>query len=76
MRIIAATSTSITGRARTHTPITYAHATIAPGATLSVPWPADYNALVYVLSGSTAASAPQRRPVRTGQLALFGAGDR
>ena len=75
VRIIAGDIGEHHGPGRTHTPITYAHATIAPGAQLSVPWPADYNALVYVLSGNGSVGA-ERRPVRTGQLALFGAGDR
>src|SRR6266568_3691894 len=47
----------------------------APGAQLSVPWQADFNALVYVLSGNGSAGA-ERRPIHTGQLALFGPGDR
>ena len=50
------------------------HATVAPGAQLTVPWSPDYNALAYVLAGKgTVGSAG--RPVRTGQLAVFGAGD-
>ena len=75
VRIIAGDIGEHHGPGRTHTPITYAHATIAPGAQLSVPWPADYNALVYVLSGNGSVGSERRR-VRTGQLALFGAGDR
>ena len=58
----------------THTPITVLHATLHPGARLELPWPHDYNALVYVLGGAGTVGA-QRRPVRTGQLAVFGAGD-
>ena len=45
-------------RARRTRPITMAHATIQPGAQLSLPWQPDYNALVYVLSGNGHASAP------------------
>jgi redox-sensitive bicupin YhaK (pirin superfamily) len=52
-----------------------AHATIQPGAQLSLPWQPDYNALVYVLSGRGAVG-PLRHPVHEGQLAVFGAGDR
>jgi len=40
-----------------------------------VPWQADFNALVYVLSGNGSVGA-ERRPIHTGQLALFGPGDR
>ena len=75
VRIIAGDIGEHHGPGRTHTPITYAHATIAPGAQLSVPWQADFNALVYVLSGNGSAGA-ERRPIHTGQLALFGPGDR
>ena len=35
----------------TYTPITLAHATVSPGASLTLPWRPDFNALVYVLSG-------------------------
>ena len=75
VRIIAGSIDGHPGPGSTHTPITLAHATVAPGATLSLPWQPDYNALVYVLSGSGTVG-PQGRPIRTGQLALLGAGDR
>ena len=57
----------------THTPITYVHATVAPGARLVVPWAPDYNALAYVLAGRGTVGS-EARPVRTGQLAVFGDG--
>ncbi|SOD73342.1 hypothetical protein SAMN05892883_2634 [Jatrophihabitans sp. GAS493] len=75
VRIIAGDIGGNTGPGSTHTPVTLAHATIAPGAALSLPWRADYNALVYVLSGNATVGA-ERRPIHTGQLAVFGAGDR
>jgi len=40
-----------------------------------VPWRPDFNALVYVLSGKCTVG-PSDRPIRTGQLAVFGPGDR
>jgi hypothetical protein len=41
---------------------------------MTVPWAPEHNALAYVLAGrGTAGSAGQA--VRTGQLAVFGAGD-
>jgi redox-sensitive bicupin YhaK (pirin superfamily) len=52
-----------------------AHATVQPGAQLSLPWQPDYNALVYVLSGNGTVGAPAR-PIQGGQLAVLGAGDR
>jgi redox-sensitive bicupin YhaK (pirin superfamily) len=50
------------------------HATVAPGATLDLPWRPDFNALVYVLSGAGSVGI-DGHPVRTGQLAVFGPGD-
>ena len=74
LRVIAGDVAGHDGPGVTHTPITYVHATVAPGARLTVPWSPDFNALAYVLAGKgTVGSAG--RPVRTGQLAVFGAGD-
>jgi len=50
------------------------HATVSAGAQVRLPWPADFNALAYVLSGQGSVG-PDRRPVRMGQLAVFGPGD-
>jgi redox-sensitive bicupin YhaK (pirin superfamily) len=50
------------------------HATVSPGATLDLPWRPDFNALVYVLSG-TGSVGIDEHPVRTGQLAVLGPGD-
>jgi quercetin 2,3-dioxygenase len=73
LRLIAGTLNGYEGPGVTHTPITYVHATVAPGARLVVPWEPDYNALAYVLAGrGTVGTAGQ--PVRTGQLAVFGPG--
>jgi redox-sensitive bicupin YhaK (pirin superfamily) len=58
----------------THTPIVYAHATVSPGARLSVPWNPGYNALAYVLSGR-AFVGESERPVDAHDLVVFGAGD-
>ena len=58
----------------THTPISLVHATIQPGAQLRLPWRPDFNALAYVLAGAGTVG-PEQRPVRTGQLAVFGPGD-
>jgi len=75
VRIVAGSVGGYTGPGSTHTPITMAHATIQPGAQLSLPWPAAYNAPGYVLSGKGTVGS-ERRPIRGGQLAVFGAGDR
>ena len=75
VRIIAGDIAGQRGPGSTHTPIALAHATIVPGAQLSLPWPVDFNALIYVLAGDGYVGT-ERRPIRSGQLALLGAGDR
>jgi len=74
VRIIAGELAGHRGPGATHTPITYLHATIAPGSRLQLPWPRDFNALVYVLAGRGYAGVEQR-PLDEGQLAEFGEGD-
>jgi redox-sensitive bicupin YhaK (pirin superfamily) len=74
VRVISGDVAGHAGPGRTHTPISVVHGTIAPGATLHLPWPADFNALVYVLAGSGGVGT-QHQPVQKGQLAVFGAGD-
>jgi redox-sensitive bicupin YhaK (pirin superfamily) len=74
IRVIAGDLGGHPGPGITHTPITLLHATLQPGAQLRLPWRRDFNALVYVLAGSGTVG-PDHRPVRTGQLVSFGAGD-
>ncbi len=74
LRIIAGELAGHRGPGDTYTPMTMVHATMAPGATLNVPWRSDYNALAYVLAGAGTVGR-DRHPVRTGQFAVFGAGD-
>ncbi len=74
LRIIAGEAAGHKGPGITYTPITLIHATLAPGAQLRLPWNPDFNALVYVLAGSGSVGT-QRRPVRLGQLAVYGPGD-
>src|ERR687898_2662094 len=74
VRVIAGELGGHAGPGITYTPITLAHATVSPGATLTVPWRPDFNALVYGLSGD-GTLGPERRPVRSGQLAVLGPGD-
>jgi quercetin 2,3-dioxygenase len=74
VRVIAGDVAGHPGPGVTHTPITLLHATLEPGAQLRLPWRADFNALGYVMAGSGTVGADQR-PVRTGQLAVFGTGD-
>jgi redox-sensitive bicupin YhaK (pirin superfamily) len=74
VRVIAGELAGHKGPGDTFTPITYLHATVAPGAQLSFPWPRDFNALVYVLSGRGEVGV-EGRPLDEGQLAVFGSGD-
>ncbi len=74
VRVIAGAVGGHEGPGITYTPISLVHATLRPGARLVLPWPSDFNALVYVLAGSGAVGA-EGRPVHTGQLAVHGAGD-
>jgi redox-sensitive bicupin YhaK (pirin superfamily) len=74
VRVIAGDVDGHEGPGITHTPITLLHATLQPGAQLRLPWRADFNALGYVMAGSGTVGT-ERRPVRTGQLAVFGSGD-
>jgi redox-sensitive bicupin YhaK (pirin superfamily) len=62
------------GPGSTYTPMAMVHATLAPGAALELPWRPDFNALVYVLSGSGSVGI-DGAPVHTGQLAVLGPGD-
>ena len=73
VRLIAGDIAGWAGPGSTFTPITLVHATVAPGAQLTLPWREDFNALAYVLAGHGSVGA-QRRPVQTGQLAVFGSG--
>ncbi len=74
VRVIAGEVDGHPGPGSTHTPITLIHATVHPGASLTMPWRADYNALVYNLGGE-AGIGPDRRPFHDGQLAVLGNGD-
>jgi redox-sensitive bicupin YhaK (pirin superfamily) len=74
IRVIAGEVDGHPGPGMTYTPISVVHATVQPGAEVDMPWRADFNALVYVLSGNGFVG-DQRRPIRTGQLAVLGAGD-
>jgi len=74
VRLIAGDIDGHRGPGSTYTPISIVHATVAPGAQVDIPWRADFNALVYVLSGAGTVGAG-RRPVGSGQLAVLGAGD-
>lgn len=75
LRVIAGDVDGRVGPGATRTPITLAHATIEPGAALNLGWRRDFNALVYVLGGSGTVGG-LGHPIRQGQLAVLGPGDR
>ena len=74
VRLIAGELAGVHGPGDTRTPITYAHATLAPGARLRTAWRNDFNALVYVVSGHGTVGT-DRRPIHEGQIAVLGPGD-
>jgi redox-sensitive bicupin YhaK (pirin superfamily) len=74
VRVIAGDVAGHAGPGSTYSPMTLVHATLSPGARLVLPWRADYNALVYVMAGDGSVG-PDRRPISSGQLAVFGPGD-
>ena len=73
LRVIAGELGGHVGPGSTHTPITMVHATVSPGASMTIPWHRDVNALAYVMAGSGTVGEEQR-PIRTGQLAVLGNG--
>jgi quercetin 2,3-dioxygenase len=74
VRLIAGNIAGFAGPGDTHTPIAYAHVTLAPGAQLSIPWNPAFTALAYVLTGRGTAGV-EGRPIEDGQLVVFGPGD-
>jgi redox-sensitive bicupin YhaK (pirin superfamily) len=74
VRVIAGDVAGHRGPGSTHTPISLVHATVEPGAELVLPWPSQFNALVYVLAGRGTVGT-EGRPVHTGQLVVHGPGD-
>ncbi|HEX5494100.1 MAG TPA: pirin family protein [Mycobacteriales bacterium] len=74
LRVIAGAVDGHRGPGNTQTPITYLHATVSAGARLALPWPVEFNALVYVLSGRGVVG-PEHRPLDEGQLAVLAGGE-
>ena len=74
VRVIAGDVAGHAGPGSTYSPMTMVHATLSPGARLSLPWRPDYNALVYVLAGQGSVGA-EGKPIATGQLAVLGEGN-
>ena len=75
VRLVAGDIAGHVGPGGTHTPITMAHATVAPGARLELAWNPTFNALAYVLSGSRHRRHRGSGRSLAGQLVVFGDGD-
>ena len=73
VRVIAGDVAGHRGPGVTRTPITYLHATLSPHAHLTIPWPEDFTAMVYVLSGRGTVG-PDQRPLEEGRLAVLDGG--
>ncbi|MFM8155159.1 MAG: pirin family protein [Actinomycetes bacterium] len=74
VRVLAGAVGGHQGPGISHTPLAITHVTVAPGASISIPWPSDFNALAYALAGSGAIGAEQRI-ISEGQLAVLVNGD-
>ncbi|KAA1418127.1 pirin family protein [Mumia zhuanghuii] len=74
IRVIAGDVDGVQGPGSTHTPMAMVHLTVSPGAEVTLPWRADFNALVYVMSGDGYVTG-SRRALRSGQLAVLGFGE-
>ncbi|MEV4436032.1 pirin family protein [Streptomyces sp. NPDC049555] len=70
VRLIAGDVAGHTGPGATHTPITMIHLSLSPGADITLPWRADFNALAYGLAGHGTAGA-EGRPFGEGQTVVF-----
>ncbi|MFI9558718.1 pirin family protein [Nonomuraea endophytica] len=70
VRLIAGDLGGHAGPGSTQTPITLLHASISPGARLTLPWRKDFNALAYALSGNGSAGV-EKTAFASGQLAVF-----
>jgi quercetin 2,3-dioxygenase len=74
IRVIAGDLDGHVGSGTTYTPMTMIHATLSPGAQMTIPWNREFNALAYGLAGHGSVGT-EKRPFQMGQLAVFGGGD-
>ncbi|MFM6979810.1 MAG: pirin family protein [Micrococcales bacterium] len=80
IRILAGEIDGHFGPGQSQTPMTVAHVTVAPGASVSIPWNPMFNALAYVLAGKGSVGEGEisghTAPIKLGNLAVLGSGDR
>ncbi|HVC71249.1 MAG TPA: pirin family protein [Acidimicrobiales bacterium] len=74
VRVIAGQVDGHGGPGATHTPMAMVHATVGAGGRLVLPWPQEFNALVYVLGGNGRVGSSEAA-VSTGQMVVFGGGE-
>jgi redox-sensitive bicupin YhaK (pirin superfamily) len=74
VKVVAGEALGVRAVIETHTPIVYQDWSVDDGADVSIPIPADQQALVYVFRGA-ARVGDEGKEVRDGQLALLGPGD-
>jgi redox-sensitive bicupin YhaK (pirin superfamily) len=73
IRVIAGKLGELSGPGITHTPINFVHVSVFPEARVLLPWPEEFNMLIYVLSGSGQVS-DLRTNLKEHQLAVMGPG--
>jgi redox-sensitive bicupin YhaK (pirin superfamily) len=71
VRVVAGEALGVRAVIETRTPIAYHDWTLAPGAAVDVPLPANYAAMAYVFRGAARVSGT---PVRDGELGILGEG--
>jgi redox-sensitive bicupin YhaK (pirin superfamily) len=80
IRVLAGEIAGFTGPGKSQTPMAIAHISLAPGASVSIPWNPMFNALAYTLAGQgrVGEDSPgsNSAPISTGSLSVFGEGDR
>lgn len=80
IRVLAGEIGGFTGPGKSQTPMAVAHITLAPGASVSIPWNPRFNALAYTLAGKGTVGEAEfggtTAEISTGALAVFGHGDR
>lgn len=80
IRVLAGEIAGFTGPGKSQTPMAIAHISLAPGASVSIPWNPMFNALAYTLAGQgrVGEDSPGSKsaPNSTGSLSVFGEGDR
>jgi hypothetical protein len=74
LRILAGELAGHAGPGISHTPIVITNLTLAPGASIDIPWREDFNAVAYVLAGRGVVG-PDDHPIRTGNNVVLVSGN-